>query len=141
MGKFVNAIIMVLMIEVGLYLFAGVEYTSSTATALLDLVLNPGTTLTSSFFTNLLTNAALGITAGAVIVVGIVTQSYSFVVYGIMAIAIGKFVQVLVGLSRFISGPLVADFPEFVLLANVIIIGPLIVYFIMACVEWARGNN
>ena len=141
MGKFVNAIIMVLMIEVGLYLFAGVEYTSSTATALLDLVLNPGTTLTSSFYTDLLTNAALGITAGAVIVVGIVTQSYSFVIYGIMAVAIGKFVQVLVGLSRFISGPLVADFPEFVLLANVIVIGPLILYFIMACVEWARGNQ
>ena len=141
MGKFVNAIIMVLMIEVGLYLFAGVEYTSSTATALLDLVLNPGTTLTSSFYTDLLTNAALGIVAGATILVGIVTQSYSFVVYGIMAVAIGKFVQVLVGLSRFISGPLVADFPEFVLLANVIVIGPLILYFIMACVEWARGNQ
>jgi len=141
MGKFVNALIMILMIEVGLYLFAGTDYISSTGTALLDLALNPGTTLSSSFYELFLIDAALGIVAGAVIVVGIVTQSYSFVVYGIMAIALGKFVQILGKLAGFVSASLSETYPGIVLLIDFIVIAPLIIYFIMACVEWARGNT
>ena len=137
MAKLLNALIMILMIEVGLILFQGAETSLTNLMGLrVSFPLGIGDV---SFITAFI--IALGILTGAGIFVGTFSTTITFVVYAVPAIAFLALATVITQLALFISGSLEAANPMIVLIANAIIIIPLTIYYGVAVMEWVRSNQ
>jgi len=143
MAKLLNALIMILMIEVGLFLFQG---GTTSATNLMGLTVTfPGVDALGiaardiSLITGFI--VALGILTGVGIFVGTFSNTVTFVIYAVPAIAFLGLAAVITQLALFISGSLEGANPLFVVLANAIIIIPLTIYYAMAVMEWVRANQ
>ena len=134
MGKFVYAIMLVFFIEFALYFFAGADYAQ---TSLFGFILNPSD---SSVFYVLLYAAifALG-------TVGIVaTAFFQINIYGVyagMAAVLLTFFMSIVHLVGFLDSSLASKIsPEFSLFIISLISAPLIIFYLIATIEWVRSN-
>ena len=137
MGKFTYAMITVFLIEVALYLFGGTTYAN---TSLFSFLFNP--TTTSAVYTLIW---GLIATFG---LAGIVASSFfSLNIYGLYS----KIASVLMGFGvalfqfwQFINGELTSIFgvanASFADILSVMIVSPLVLYYILAVTEWVRAN-
>lgn len=136
MAKLMNALIMIFIIEAGLYLFGGATYGS---TYLLDVALNPSGWLTAGLY-GLLFIALVGF-GGAAVIAGTFSSTVIYAIYAIVCLTFITFVAVIAHLAGFIAGALEAANPMLVLLINIMIIGPLFIYYLLGVIEWVRNNQ
>ncbi len=137
MAKIVYAILLVFFIEFALYFFGGTTYSQ---TSLMSMILNPESITTTPLFIGLL--VILGAFAAAVIIVGNFYNINVYALYASMIIIFISFITSLVHLYSFVGGALSAKLSaELVQLLQVVFIGPLIIFYIMSCVEWVRSNQ
>lgn len=134
MSKYIYALISVIIIEFALYLFAGATYSNTT---LLSLILNPSAS--STFWTTALT--VLTAIAAVAVVATAFFQINTFGVYAGVAGATFTFGYTIFNLWRYITGTLSGlGFTSSTQLAA-FVIAPLLIFYIVATLEWARSNS
>jgi len=136
MAKLMNSLIMIFIIEAGLYLFGGTTYGS---TYLLDMALNPSGILTASLYG--LVIAAILMFTGSAIFAGTFSNTVIYSIYAIVGITLVAFISVITHLAGFISAALGTTYPMLVLLINIMIIGPMFIYYLLGIIEWVRANQ
>ncbi|GAG57368.1 unnamed protein product [marine sediment metagenome] len=136
MGKFTYAVLMVFLIEMALWLFAGTEYSQSTLFAIIS---DPSTLLSNPLY--ILITVTLVAFGAAAIIPGNLFQVNIYALYaGLSAIFISFSVSI-VHLWQFIYGELSGITIEFALPITILIIAPFLVTYILATVEWVRSNQ
>ena len=136
MGKFVYAVLMVFIVEMALWLFAGTEYSQS---SLFAIISNPSTLLSSPFY--ILITVTLAAFAVSAIIPGNIYQVNVYALYAGIATVLVSFSISIVHLSQFIYGELSGLTTEFALPITILIVAPFLVTYIFATVEWVRSNT
>lgn len=136
MGKFIYAVMMVFIIELGLYLF-GASYST---TSLFNVIDNPSSLLSDPLY--LLIVATLGLFALSAIIPLNTFQINIYALYaGVMVIFVA-FGLSIVHLWQFLNGaldPLVTV--ELARVIKMLIIGPTLMFYLIAALEWVRANQ
>ncbi len=135
MGKFVYAILTAFAIEMALWLFAGTSYAQS---SVFSLLANPSILTSSAFY--LLLVGALAAFAASAIIVGNIWQINVYALYAGVAAVMITFGLNIVHLFIFIQGELSGLTPEFALPITMLICAPLLLYYLIATMEWVRNN-
>ena len=129
-----------IVIELGLYYFAGSTYSN---TSLANMVLNPSTIPSNVLYLAIV--AAITLMVATQIIPGNFFQINIYGVYaGIITFAI-TFVASAINLSTFMNSELTAVFgpggTDVSTFITAIVATPIIIFYIMACIEWVRFNN
>ena len=135
MGKFIYAVLSVIVIEISLFLFAGTTYTNS---SLFTLFQDPSALTQSAFY--LLIAAALTIWAASTIIPGNLWQINIYALYAGIAIILLGFIATLSHFWIFINGELSGVVSDPWIFASIMTF-PLIVYYLLAVSEWVRSNT
>ena len=136
MGKITSALIIVFVIEVALVFFSGTTYPNS---ILYTFLMNPTGWSTMAFYLLM-----LAILTGSVI--GIVSSSFyqinQFALFAIAGVVIITFVGNIIHLWNFINAQLGGILNDTVMggLIASLITAPLIIFYLVAVVEWTRQN-
>lgn len=135
MGKYAYAVLMVFSIEFALWLFAGTNYSS---TSLFGILFDP-TTLTSNPLYIIIVAAFLTFAASAIIV-GNLWSINIYALYAGIAVAFISFSLSIVHLWQFIYGELSGLTTELATPITILIIAPILTYYLIATAEWIRSN-
>ena len=137
MAKLTAALIMVFIIELSLVFFGGTSYNQS---SLYSFLINP-TGFGSAVF-SLLMLAILVTSALAQIVPGSFYQVNQWALFSVAGVAMISFVGNIAHLWAFINGQLVGIFSNAQMGGFVasIITAPMLIFYIVAIVEWTRQN-
>ena len=135
MAKLLNAIIMIVVIEIGLLLFQGGDISATALLGLKVTVLG----MDVSFIT--LIGGAIAGLIGLGIFVGTFSTTVTFAVYAGPAAAFLLLVAVIIQLGSFINAELATDYAMIAALIQYIIIVPLVIYYAIAVIEWVRSNQ
>ncbi len=137
MAKIIYAIMIVLFVEFAMFLFAGTTYAK---TSLLSMILDPSAITSTVFYVAIF--AILATFAGSVIVSGNFYNINIYALYSAMIVIFIGFIQTLVHLYVFIGSSLQTSLtPEMIQVIQVIFLGPLLIFYLVACLEWIRGNQ
>ena len=136
MGKYVYAVLMVFSIEFALWLFAGTSYAQTT---LFGLLADPTTLLSSALYIAIV--VALGAFAGSAIIPLNTWQINIYALYAGLAIVFISFSLSIVHLWQFVYGELSGITTQLALPITMLIIAPILTYYIIATTEWVRGNQ
>jgi hypothetical protein len=139
MGKFVYSIMMVFIIELALYIFAGTTYGN---TSIFNFIFNPSAVSTLYLF---IYGAIIGFAT-----IGIVASSFfSLNIYGMYAsicAVLITYAMSIMHLWSFIYGTLADRLGEcttgvcFPQVITVMIIAPFLITYLIAAAEWVRSN-
>ncbi len=136
-SKLTYAILLIFILEVAMYLFAGTEYSN---TSLFGMILGEGSILSSALFTSLL--LIIGGIAAATIISGNFININIYAIYAAMIVVLIKFVQTILAFGNLITSELETVLsPEMMLAVWSILIGPLIIFYVISCIEWIRSNQ
>lgn len=135
MAKLTYALILVIIIEMALYFFAGTSYSQTTLFGLLN---NFTGISTNTLYVALI--AGLAVFAAGTIVVGSVYQINMFGVYATIATILITFSLNIVHLGIFVNGQLSDLGIPMATLITMIILTPLLITYLMATIEWVRSN-
>jgi hypothetical protein len=133
MSKFTYALLSVVVIEFALYLFGGTTYGNSTV---LSLILNPDAS--NALWIGavaLLATAAVGIVASAFF------QINTFGVYAVFGTTALTFGYTIFNLFKFVNGQLSDIGVQSAMQISSIIIAPILIFYLVSIVEWARSNT
>lgn len=138
MGKFTYAVLMAFAMELSLYFFGGVNYSQ---TSLFSVLLNPSNLSSSSLWATI--KLAVAALAAAQIIVG---NFYQINIYALYALVIGVVLSFALAIVNFSSWMLaevsgIVNSPEIANFVTAIFMAPLLLYFIIACLEWVRANQ
>lgn len=136
MGKFMYAVLMVFFIEFSLWLFAGVDYVT---TSLFGILFNPTTMSSNALYVLII--VTLGAFAASVIIPGNFYQINIYALYAGIAVVFFSFVFSIVHLFSFVYGQLESVALGLALPITILITAPLFIYYMMATVEWVRSNQ
>ena len=137
MGKITGALIMVFLIEVSLVFFGGTSYNNS---ALYSFLINPTGFTTMVFYAAML--LILTASAAATIVPTSFYQINQWALFAAAGIGFITFIASITHLWAFINGQLVGIFsnPSIGGITASLITGPLLIFYMVAVVEWTRQN-
>ncbi len=133
MGKFTYAVLMVFTIELALYIFTGTEYATTT---LFDMLLDPSTLIANPLY--ILFGVSLVVFGASAIIPGTFYQNQISFMYLSIAVAFLSFSMSIVHLWTFINGELSGL--GLGNLISLLIISPILIYYIIATTEWVRSN-
>ncbi|GAG13042.1 unnamed protein product [marine sediment metagenome] len=142
MGKITGALILVFLIELGLVLFAGTGYANS---SMYNFLTNPSAWSSNIFY--LLLIAVVSVGAVAIITPGALYTFNQWALFAIASAGMFTFVGSIISLYSFIYSELtpiingIGAPPFWGVAITSLICGPLMVYYIVAVVEWSRANN
>ena len=134
MSKIAYSLLMVLLLEAGLYFFGGTTYTN---TSLFDLLLNPVEFFSNYWYIAVL--AALGVFAAATVIPGSFYQINIFAMYAGLSAMFMTFSVSIINLWRFLNGSLAALDPVLSQLILFMVISPILIFYIISVVEWVRA--
>jgi len=137
MGKLTAALLIVFLIEVSLVFFGGTTYAQS---SLYSFLMNPTGFSASVFY--LLMAAILAVSALATVVPGAFYQVNQWALFAVAGVSLITFVANITHLWAFINGQLVGIFSNAQMggLIASLIAAPLLIFYIVAIVEWTRQN-
>ena len=135
MSKIGYALVSVVIVELGLYMFTG---STNILTSITQLVMNPSTITSQPFYTQF---AALFALLGTVtIIVGTFTNFNTFFIYGGASLWLLSFAQVFGDLGSQVYSLVAPYNTSLAVLITAILVGPLTVFYITTVVDWARSN-
>lgn len=127
---------MVLFIEMGLYFFGGTTYSN---TSLFNMIFNFGSSGSSAFY--FLIYGAIAGLAAVGIILGTFTNINIYGIYATITLTLITFFLSILHLAQFMYGQLVEFTPEFAQMITVVVVGPLAIFYLIASMEWVRGNT
>ena len=139
MARYVYALLTIFIIELALWLFAGTDYSQS---ALFSLLSDPASASSSSFYLKI--KLALQAFGAAAIIAGFIFSKNTAGIYAGVAGAFLTYAFVIADLYKFIFGQLterLGTADPFALTITSLIVAPLLLYFLMATLEWVRSNQ
>ncbi len=136
MGKYAYAVLMVFSIEFALWLFAGANYSK---TSLFGILFDPTTIISNPLY--LIIIAAFLTFAASAIIVGNLWSINIYALYAGIAVAFISFSLSIVHLWQFIYGELSGMTTELATPIAILIIAPILTYYIIATAEWVRSNQ
>ena len=136
MAKIIYAIMLIFSLEFAMYLFAGTTYGK---TSLLALMFE-GSITASTLYTVMI--VIIGAFAAATIIVGNFININIYALYAAMILVFISFVQTLTSFKNLIASELTEVLSvEMITILQGVLVFPLIVFYIIACVEWIRSNQ
>jgi len=137
MSKLTGALLIVFLIELSLVFFGGTTYDKS---SLYSFLINPTGFGASVFY--LAMAAILAVSALATVVPGAFYQVNQWALFAVAGVSIITFVANITHLWAFINGQLVGIFsnPTMGGLIASLITAPLLIFYIVAVIEWTRQN-
>ena len=137
MGKFIYAVMMVFSIEFALYFFGGSQFSQ---TSLFGILFDPTTILSNPLYSTVIL-VTLAAFAASVIIPGNFYQINIFALYaGIMVVFI-TFSLSIVHLWQFMYGQLSAISVDFAQPITILIVSPLLAFYLITGIEWVRSNT
>ncbi len=136
MGKYTYAVIMVFAIEYALWLFAGTSYSQ---TSLFGILFDPTTLISNPLYIAIL--VALAAFAASAIIPGNLYQINIYALYAGLAAAFISFSLSIVHLWSFIYGELSGRTIELAGPITILIISPILIYYLISTAEWVRSNQ
>ncbi len=136
MGKYTYAVIMVFAIEYALWLFAGTSYSNS---SLFGILFDPTTLISSPLYIAIL--VALAAFAASAIIPGNLYQINIYALYAGLATAFLSFSLSIVHLWQFIYGELSGITTQLAGPITILIIAPILTYYLISTAEWVRSNQ
>lgn len=139
MGKFTYAVLMVFSIEFALWLFAGASYST---TSLFGILSDPSTLLSNPLYLIVILGAlsTFALAIAVPIVAGTSVQFNLFALFaGVSAVFI-TFTMSIVHLWQFLYGELSGITTQLALPITILIVSPILTYYIISTVEWVRSN-
>ena len=135
-GKFIYAIIFVMIIEVSLYVFGGTTYANSSLFSIID---NPSQIYTNPFYIAI--GIAVAVFAGSQIIPGNLWNINVYGVYAGMAIPALTFFVSIIHLWTFAAAELtdVMGLGMAHLVVGITMI-PIALFYLLAVAEWVRSN-
>lgn len=137
MGKFIYALMMVVVIELGLWFFGG---SGLSRTFITEMVMNPSSAYSSAFYI-LVVAALIGSFAASQIVAGNTFTWAFYAAYASAALVLVGFAWSVVHLAMFINvnltGLIDADLTKLII---AVVCGPLLGFYFVAVLEWIRSN-
>lgn len=135
-SKFTHVLLMVFLVELAMYLFAGTGYTK---TPLFNLLTEQLGFFNNPIYLNVV--SGIGLFAIAAIFVGTFFQFNINAIYASLAALTVTYIFALVQFWALINSQLHVNSPELSLLIPTFIVAPLLIYYVVATMEWIRGNQ
>lgn len=138
MGKYAYAVMMVFSIEFALWLFGGTNYST---TSLFGILFDP-TTLESNPLYSTIIIVALAAFAASAIIPGNLWSINIYALYAGIAVVFIGFSLSIVHLWQFVYGELSGMLTiELATPITILIIAPILTFYIITTVEWVRSNT
>ena len=135
MGKFVYALMTAFAIEMSLWIFTGNEFAR---TAIYNLLSDPTSLTSATIYIVIL--AALTIFSLSAVLPGTFVSINIYALYAGLALAFITFGWNIVHLFTYLNGELAGLGTELSLIISMIVCGPILMFYLIAVVEWVRNN-